>query len=61
MMPARNISSKQSIYMSDFWKGVISVLTLQWLFGGDSGCGCRGCLTFIILGACVVLYMFGLL
>ena len=50
--------------MSDFWKGVISVLTLQWLFGGGKsggGCGCRGCFTTLVLGACFILYLLGLL
>ncbi|MDE6079043.1 MAG: hypothetical protein K2G35_03160 [Duncaniella sp.] len=47
--------------MSDFLKGVFAVLTLQWLFGGDKGgCGCRGCLTTLILGACFLLYMLGM-
>ena len=48
--------------MSDFWKGVFAVLTFQWLFGGNNGgCGCRGCLTFIILGLCLFFYSLGLL
>lgn len=49
--------------MSNFWKGVFTVLGLQWLFGGGNGngCGCGGCLTWIILGVCLILYMFGLL
>lgn len=48
--------------MSGFWKGVFTVLGLQWLFGGNNnGCGCGGCLTFIILGLCVILNLFGLL
>lgn len=49
--------------MSDFWKGVIAVLTFQWLFGSkdNSGCGCGGCLTVLILGLCLILYFFGLL
>ncbi|MBD5220676.1 MAG: hypothetical protein HDS72_10685 [Bacteroidales bacterium] len=48
--------------MSDFWKGVISVLTLQWLFGGgkDGGCGCSGCFTALVLGACFICYILGL-
>lgn len=49
--------------MSDFWKGVFAVLTLQWLFGkGNSsgGCGCGGCMTALILGMCMLLYVFGL-
>ena len=49
--------------MSDFWKGVLSVLTLQWLFGGSNNggsCGCGGCLTVLILGACFICYFLGL-
>lgn len=48
--------------MSDFWKGVFAVIGLQWLFGGDGkGCGCGGCLTWIILGICFILYALGML
>lgn len=49
--------------MKDFWKGVFAVLGLQWLFGGNSGggCGCGGCMTWIILGLCMILYLLGLL
>ena len=50
--------------MSDFWKGVIAVLTFQWLFGGgkgNSGCGCGGCLMALILGLCLIFYSLGLL
>ena len=47
--------------MSDFWKGVFTVLGLQWLFGSDSGCGCGGCMTTLILGACLICYFLGLL
>ncbi len=49
--------------MSDFWKGVFTVLTLQWLFGkgdGASGCGCSGCLTVAILALCLIFYLLGL-
>ncbi len=47
--------------MSDFWKGVIAVITLQWLFGGkNGGCGCSGCFTALVLGACLLCYFFGL-
>lgn len=49
--------------MSNFLKGVIAVLTFQWLFGGNGngGCGCGGCLTAIILGLCLILSWLGLL
>lgn len=50
--------------MRDFWKGVIAVLTLQWLFGGggnNSGCGCGGCLSYLILAVCLILYLLGLM
>ena len=48
--------------MNDFWKGVFATLTLQWLFGNSSGgCGCGGCMIALILGMCMLLYVFGLL
>lgn len=48
--------------MSDFWKGFLAAIGLSWLFGdGEGGCGCGGCLTFIILGVCLILYSLGLL
>ena len=46
--------------MSDFIKGFISAITLQWLFGGSGGCGCGGCLTALILSICFIMYIFGL-
>lgn len=44
--------------MSDFWKGVLAVLTLQWLTGKEGcGCGeCGGCLTTLILLLCTLIY-----
>ena len=51
--------------MKDFWKGVIAVLTLQWLFGGsgnnNSGCGCGGCLGYLILLFCFIFWLLGLM
>lgn len=50
--------------MSNFLKGFFAAIGLQWLFGGgngQSGCGCGGCLTVIILGLCTLLWMFGML
>lgn len=49
--------------MNDFWKGVVALLTFQWLFGrnDNGGCGCGGCFTAIILALCIILYLFGLL
>ncbi len=48
--------------MKDFFKGIIAVVTLQWLFGngGSSGCGCGGCFTYLILGLCLICYLLGL-
>lgn len=47
--------------MNDFWKGVLTTLFLQWLFNGKSGgCGCSGCLTFLVLGLCLICYLLGL-
>lgn len=36
--------------MNNFWKGVASVLALQWLLGNkrDGRWGCGGCLTYLI-------------
>lgn len=52
--------------MKDFFKAIIAVVTLQWLFGGrdgngGSGCGCGGCMTWIVLGGCLILYLLGML
>jgi len=47
--------------MKDFFKGIFAIITLQWLFGGSGsgGCGCRGCITALILGACMIMYLLG--
>lgn len=50
--------------MKDLFKTLFAFMTLNWLFGsgsGGNGCGCGGCLTALILGACLILYMLGLL
>ncbi|MDE7385504.1 MAG: hypothetical protein K2N28_00015 [Muribaculaceae bacterium] len=49
--------------MSNFWKGVASVLAIQWLFGikRDGRWGCSGCLTYLILGICLITYLLGIL
>lgn len=47
--------------MNDFFKGIIAVITLQWLFGGNGGCGCKGCMTALVLSICMLMYLFGLI
>lgn len=49
--------------MSNFWKGVASVLALQWLIGNKSNGrnGCGGCFTFFILVICLIAYSLGVL